>query len=372
MKTSFAVFVVVVSVLVYFLGPKAVQILKVGSGFTAQTVCTGVFVSNRNTEQLLLYELAGISAAVFGFEVNHDTLSVDVHFLQFVSKILGLPPLARSYFVSNNLGCRLGRTSFPIDRPDLSSFQQLRKGVPLDTKIDLDIQAFIDFEFTSAALIANHTRAVVVLHRGVVVAEGYQQHSQITADTPLLGWSMTKSVLGAIVAAAVQDGLVDLSTASTLIPLASIEDLLGMADVLDFSEDYSIAGSVPAMLFGGHGDVAAYALGATDSSRSNSPLPPSMSRPQLPDLPTTAASTNDISDSVQEKGEETEKEKEKKDWRWYYSSGVSNVLSREMQRYFGSKEDYWKYPFSAIFDRIGASSFVLETDAAGECFRCIL
>jgi CubicO group peptidase (beta-lactamase class C family) len=62
------------------------------------------------------------------------------------------------------------------------------------------------------------THAVVVVHRGAVVAERYQgqlEHfdrppAPVTPQTRLLSWSMAKSMLHAVVGLLVGDGLLDL------------------------------------------------------------------------------------------------------------------------------------------------------------------
>lgn len=50
---------------------------------------------------------------------------------------------------------------------------------------------------------------------------------------------------------------------------------------------------------------------------------------------------------------------------WYYSSGLSNVVAKEIRSYFATNEAYHRFPFEAIFNKIGARSFVLESDPAG-------
>ena len=51
------------------------------------------------------------------------------------------------------------------------------------------------------------TLAVVVQHRGQVVAEAYADG--VTADTTLISWSMAKSITHALVGMAQMDGLLD-------------------------------------------------------------------------------------------------------------------------------------------------------------------
>ena len=52
------------------------------------------------------------------------------------------------------------------------------------------------------------TKAIVVLHRGNVVGERYA--SGVTPETPLIGWSMTKSVTNALLGILVRNGKLDI------------------------------------------------------------------------------------------------------------------------------------------------------------------
>ncbi len=86
------------------------------------------------------------------------------------------------------------------------------------------------------------THAVVVVHDGDIVAERYARG--VSADTPLPGWSMAKSVLNALIGILVEDGRLSIDSRE-LLPLwrspdpraaISLEDLLRMRSGLRFSE----------------------------------------------------------------------------------------------------------------------------------------
>ena len=136
------------------------------------------------------------------------------------------------------------------------------------------------------------TLAVVVQHRGEVVAEAYADG--VSADTTLISWSMAKSVTHALVGMAQMDGLLDVH-APTGIALwqnddrrnITLQHLLEMRSGLAWIEDY-VEGNesdVIDMLFGsGKEDHATHAI--------NKPL---ASAP----------------------GSE-----------WYYSSGTTNIVAR--------------------------------------------
>lgn len=124
------------------------------------------------------------------------------------------------------------------------------------------------------------TFAVVVVHRGRLVAERYggalehwdRPSEPVGPDTPLLSWSMAKSVLHAVVGLLVDEGRLALHAPS---PVArwhrdpgdgratiTLEHLLTFRDGLAFREDYvdGRASDVIEMLFGtGGDDVARFA-----------------------------------------------------------------------------------------------------------------
>ena len=141
------------------------------------------------------------------------------------------------------------------------------------------------------------TRAVVVVHRGRIVAERYAEG--FDAETPLPGWSMTKSVMGALTGIRVGQGALDLFAPAPVPewqgaadPRAAItlDRLLRMSSGLEFGEDTDeYGGDLLTMLFD-RGDAAAYAAAK--------PLahPP--------------------------------------DTHWHYSSGTSNIVSRILRQSF--------------------------------------
>ena len=189
-----------------------------------------------------------------------------------------------------------------------------------------------------ASLVGEHvetdsTLAVVVQHRGEVVAEAYADG--VAADTTLISWSMAKSIVHALVGMAQMDGLLDVRMPTGIASwqnddrrLITLQDLLEMRSGLAWIEDY-VEGNesdVIDMLFGsGKEDHAAHAI--------NKPL---ASAP----------------------GSE-----------WYYSSGTTNIVARLLGNALGDKKGSSDKTRSFIqkrlFDVIGMTSATVRFDAAG-------
>ena len=183
-----------------------------------------------------------------------------------------------------------------------------------------------------ASMVGDHletdtTLAVVVQHRGEVVAEAYAGGA--TVDTTLISWSMAKSITHALVGMAQMDGLLDVRATTGIAQWQNddrkhitLQHLLEMRSGLAWIEDY-VEGNesdVIEMLFGaGKDDHAAYAINQQLSSTPGS--------------------------------------------EWYYSSGTTNIISRLLGDALGDKtRDFIQ---GRLFDAIGMSSATAQFDAAG-------
>lgn len=189
------------------------------------------------------------------------------------------------------------------------------------------LQQFVARAFTEP----NHRRlrrtyAVVVVHDGRIAAERYADG--ISADMPLPGWSMAKSVLSALVGLLVRDGRLALDSRELLPawtggdPRAAItlEDLLRMRSGLRFSEVYANPWSDVLHMLYRAGDMGGYAASLPLQHRAGSV--------------------------------------------WSYASGTSNILSLVARRTLGDAA-YHAFPRTRLFNPLGMSSAVLEPDSSG-------
>lgn len=311
------------------------QWMSIGNSYEAKILCSGVFVSHRTPESLLQSDLSidafpvfrlantqvdrvsrAVSADLFGLArrtaVFRDGLGCTV--AQAGAVVAGLSSAIAS--VTPAVGTRRTADVWPIATEPAPDADRVR------------LQSALDGAFSEPdAAAPQRTRAVVIVHRGRLVGERYAQG--FTQETPLLGWSMTKSVVNALVGILVKDAKMSLDT-----PVAvsewqesgdprgqiTLNHLLHMSSGLQFNEGYSSAFvDVAHMLFGAPnmaGFAAAKPLQAEPGTR------------------------------------------------WSYSSGDTNIITGAMAQAVGAAA-YHDFPRQALFDRLGMHSAVMETDAAG-------
>ena len=314
------------------------QTLQSGAGYKAKELASRVFVSGREAERVIRDDLSDGPMVLVSGRVDPEDHSASARALGVVrSKAI----------CREGLGCTLvkGLTedeirSQPYDPPTAPaadpstvlwpSGDALPDGPPQTASIDAaKLDAALDQVFAEPSDSGRReTRAVVVVHRGRVIAERYAEG--FDAQTPLPGWSMTKSVIGALVGIRVRQGALDLQAPAPVPEWRSagdprgeitLDQLLRMSSGLAFGETKDSNSDMVTMLFD-RGDAAAYAAAK--------PLehPP--------------------------------------DSHWHYSSGTSNIVSRILRHSFGGDQAaYFRFPREALFDRIGMGSAVIEPDASG-------
>lgn len=335
----------------YFHGQAISELLQVGAGFTATAVCFGHFVSHRDVQTVTNNELAGIATILTAFRIDEGSESVIAfpRFLVTAEVALRAGIYATSYYLGGDLGCRLSRERQEMHTVKRSMVHDLVPESSLPLRTSRSVQTLLDFEVSAAAVHTNQTRAMVVIHHGSLVGEAYQSHLGVTRDTPLLGWSMTKSVQAMLVGAAIQRGLFNLSTPAKFVKPSphrcskseqvTIGELLVMSDIIPFEENYAIHSVVPKMLFAAHSapEFAASVVGSREVSHRAKELYQCSAREDF---------NSDVHD-------------------WYYSSGVTNLLAKELRSYFQSDEEYWRFPREALFEPLGIPAFAMGTDPNG-------
>lgn len=291
--------------------------LEIVSGYNAKILCSCLFVSEIDEERAEEIDLGFGPLWLASRDIDYENKVVR-------TSVVGLHPKVAIY--REGLGCTLihGREKPEGQLPDLGIRDksdwpaQAFSGEP-------ELQAVLQKAFDAPGENVLNTRAVLVLKNGMIAGEAYADG--ITPTTPLLGWSMAKSLTATLAGVLEKDGFWNLNSK---LPIAewqgtpreeiTLEQALHMATGLEWVEDYGTVSPATKMLY---------------SSNSMGELAAGF---PLEYEPGTF---------------------------WEYSSGTTNILSYTMAEAFDSKQDYLEFPYLRIFKPLGAESFVLETDASG-------
>ena len=302
--------------------------LQVVNGYAAKNLCSCVFVAGIDEKVVKEIDLGGSFINMTNTKVNYEDKSA-------TSNLFGLVPRKAVY--REGLGCALiNELDESIVRnqtfvSSLSPTDSLQNWFELDTvKVVSEAQASLVQEIIDAAFENDpnkqiNTRAVVVLYKGQLIGEQYAE--EVTKDTRLLGWSMTKSITGTMAGLLIRDGhfaLNDLapvdSWKDTEKEAITYKDLLQMSSGLKFDEVYGSYSDANKMLW-------------------------------ISDTSGIATIDNPLEAAPGEK--------------WYYSSGTTNLLMYLMKDYFPNQDAYLDYLNKELFNKIGAYSFIIEPDASG-------
>ncbi|WP_421851907.1 serine hydrolase domain-containing protein [Oricola sp.] len=324
-----ALLVAVIAGLFVWLYVSPPDLIRVGSNYSAKIVCSSVFVSGRNAQEVLEVDVQAPGHPLLRLmRVSVDRVSGTVRTGLF--GVLGGGLAVHR----DNAGCatvadgnvRAARLSVPeitIDAPD-PNLEWPAGGLVMPPE-NMDLDALLnDGNLTGPGM-----RAVVVVKDGKIIGERYGDG--FDAETPLLGWSMTKTVTAAITGTLIRDGELRRDQTGLLKEWSgdgradiSLADLLGMAGDLVWNEGYGDVSDVTRMLYL-EPDMAGFVAVKPFDTENDGGF---------------GAAFN-------------------------YSSGTSVLLSRIWQDQFESKLDALAYPSQALFAPLGMQSAVFEADARG-------
>jgi Beta-lactamase len=186
-----------------------VPVLAVGVAHKAKVLCSGVFVSKR-TPTAVLADLQVDDLAV----LQYVNASVDTVAHTVTARALGVE---RRAVYREGLGCALeldNRTPPSLSKshrdPEVAAESvDSRRLTPTEASVAGHASAQLDAVVARAfeepdPRYPRRSRAVVVMQGGRIIAERYG--AGIGPDTALAGWSMSKSVMNALVGVLVQQG----------------------------------------------------------------------------------------------------------------------------------------------------------------------
>ncbi len=290
------------------------RIAAVGAAYKAKVLCSALFVSGRALDLERADEVSAEAYSLlrlFRARADRERREVSASFLGLWPRTAAFRP---GYGATLALGPLKALPPAPAPVPAAP--------LPVDPPSPA-LERILDSAFSTADP-RRRTRAILVLREGRIAAERYAPG--FSASTPLPGWSMSKSVTGALIGILVGRKALALSDKG-LLPewtderaAISLEDLLRMRSGLRFAEVYHDARSDAVRMLFASADTAGYA-----ASRPLEAPPGSV---------------------------------------WRYSSGTTNILSLVARRALGDAE-YAAFPRRALFDPLGMTSAVFEPDASG-------
>ncbi|NQX94750.1 MAG: serine hydrolase, partial [Erythrobacter sp.] len=303
---------------------------RAGSGYAAKNMCSGVYLSGFSPEDVQEQALVGASDllanATFTFDEQNQRVS---------ARMFGL--FERTAIVTPGIGCTLLPSGdYEADMP-VEALPQLPVRSDLAWPLGTAAPAITDrFDPLLEKAFAEgqpegprNTKAIVVIHKGELVAEKYADG--VATDTPLLSWSMAKSVTALHTGILVKDDLLDPSAPAPVAqwqteaddPRAAItlDHLLRMSSGLKFNETYSANTDVTQML---------------SNERSAGDFAASMPLAYEPDT------------------------------HWAYSSGTTNIIAGINRRALGDTlQAAYSHSQSRLFRPLSIRTAFFETDASG-------
>jgi CubicO group peptidase (beta-lactamase class C family) len=297
------------------------DLLPLASAYAAKTVCSNVFIAKRGADAVIRTDVQFAERHV----IKLMKIDVDSANRRVEAALFGLFGRRYAAYVEGR-GCTLvsrdkipARAAAPVLLPLATADALWPTGETVQLSDDRRLWAVLN----DPVLQGPGMRAIVVVHDGRIVGETYGEG--FNASTPLLGWSMTKTVNAALVGMAIKDGKLSLDQKGLFPQWAedaradiSVADLMAMSSGLEFNEDDGLVNDAARMEFLVR-DAAAFARDKV-----------------LVAAPGTT---------------------------FHYGSGSSVLLARIWQNAIGAAAR--AFPQERLFKPLGMTSAVLESDPSG-------
>jgi CubicO group peptidase (beta-lactamase class C family) len=323
-----AVLVVSIGVLLamkplFNIAPTAIDdAIDVATGLGAKLACSGRFISGLERRRIKA-DLTTYSPAYGVLDITYDHVN-----RRTTADLLGLSRTSASYRLG--LGCTLDRAGAEqLDQvvtrvvPPSSDDWPAGSGADsIDRESQLRLQSLLEQDNVEGY----DTRALALVRDGRLVAEAYAPGFE--TDTPLLGWSMGKSLTAILIGALERDGLLAPGQ-SILYPewaaderrSITLENLLQMSSGLAFEEVYA------------PGSDATYMLASAISAAAVAKDKPLVHPPGS---------------------------------HFAYSSGTTNLLAELYQRTLGgTTQQAWDYLFDELLEPLSMAETIVEPDPSG-------
>jgi CubicO group peptidase (beta-lactamase class C family) len=317
-----AILLLLIAIVLVALWLKPPELLKVGANYSAKIVCSNVFLAGRDPDEVLRVDVQAPGIAILRLmkvSVDRERGVVRAGFLGFIGAGLAVarPGQGCTVLPDGKLDSAPAATgaAATVVSPAASN-------APWPVGNTVEAKPELNRILADEVLAGPGARAIVVVDHGRIVAERYSPG--FSATTPLLGWSMSKTIVAGLIGILVKDGKLALDQ-SGLWPADGsgrehirVADLLAMSSGLRFNEEYGAVSDVTTMLY----------------------LKPDMAG---------FARDQPLAHPVGEF--------------WSYSSGTAVILSRILQDAAGA--DAANFVKSRLFKPLGMTSATMESDERG-------
>ena len=329
MKKLFKFIGIALLISIFYIGFTSYPKLDLISGFAAKSIASGHFIDGRSQEMI---EKGDNDIKLIDLAKN----KINEAGKFATASVYGLKE--RKAIYREGLGATLIDEDFDSSTPyEIPKRNKSRNNLtfPYGDKEQKDtVFSNVDYAklnsavanaFDSEGNVTKRTRSLLVIYKDKIIAEKYD--TGFNKESKILGWSMTKSITATVFGILQHQGKYTINTAAPIPEwknddrkIITTSDLLHMNSGLAWEEDYTAISDATKMLF----------------------LSRNMGRIQL-----------------------EKKVAYKPNTHWNYSSGTTNLLSYILRNQFKTHQEYLDFWYSALIDKIGMNSMVVETDMAG-------
>ena len=306
--------------------------LPIITAFAAKGMCSSVFLADKTPERVMAEDLSFFPISVAKCKVDYEEKSVTATALGLAKRKAVYREGLGAVLVLDQPEEELRARSFIIPDP---GYSQDTVPWPLGDVMPTSAIAGVDYSKLESILEGavdapgteplKKTLGVAVVYDNQLIAERYLDGYD--AWTRFHGWSMTKTVTGAMAGALVNEGRLDMKATADIPEWAgderkniTVENIFHMSSGLDWLENYFTISEATVMLM------------------------------QSDDMFSSVVTC----DLAHEPGSF-----------WNYSSGDANLLSGLIRKAIGDEDEYVGYAYTRLFHRIGMLNTLVETDASG-------
>ena len=306
--------------------------LPIITAFAAKGMCSSVFLAGKTPERVMAEDLSFFPINLAKCTVDYQEKSVTARVLGLAKRKVVFREGLGSVIVLDKPEADLTAASYEIPDP---GYSQDTIAWPLGDVMAESLPGGVDYKKLESILEEafdkpeeepfKKTLGVAVVYDNELIAENYLEGYD--AWTKFHGWSMTKTVTGAMTGALVKEGKMDIMSQADIPEWAddgrkaiTLENILHMSSGLEWVENYFTISDATVMLM--HSDDMFSSITSCELAHEPGSF-------------------------------------------WNYSSGDANLLSGLIRDAIGDVDKYHGYAYTRLFHRIGMLNTVVETDASG-------